>query len=468
MVVLGHLGEGVVEQDEPGDVVPAAVGRALLFGERVVGGGHGGEQRQVGDDLLLALRQWCPAVEPGLLAALPTQHHRHLVPLLVVERVGDELAVRDVGLQRPGFVEAIRQRPPQLALVLLEAQVGAGGEQIDHAGRRRVEFGGAAPAQSHTHLVCGRDGAETLVHEPHEIVRPVHLLGDLACDQALQQFAQRVVLLAVEEARELVVLPRNRPHRGRQRRPARRPGHVDDERERRIGLTFFGVPAGAEGVAALPQRLTDALGAGAVDRGGGTDRVAGAGRGGGVRSGVVRAVGQEAPDGIDHLAQTVGAGRPGDDGPGRRGRAVVFAGDGVEQARCRQHLGQCQPHRLARLDGLYAPGGGGTGRGLRLRPLFDGAVSLAAGGRQAGLHPVQFGPAMVTRGHDRGVLLADAVLDGDEAGAFVAVLRLDPRQGVSFGAEVAGGCPPAARGAAPVVDGSSQSVDTRAAAIQNR
>ena len=260
-------------------------------------------------------------------------------------------------------------------------------------------------------------------------------------------------------------------------------------------MACFGVPAGAEGVAALPQRLTDAVGAGDV----GADRVdqtagpsgvesggvamngaapCGGGRYGGGSRGVVRTGGQEMFDGIEHLAQTVGAGRPCDDRPGWRGRgavgeAIALGGgvlvfDGVEQPRRCQHVGQRQPHHLARLCGLAVPGGGGTGRGLRFRPLFDGAVPLAAGGRQAGLHPVQFGLAMVTRGHDRGVLLADAVLDGDEAGAFAAVLRLDPYQGVSFGAEVAGRRPPAAGGAAPVVDGSSQSVEAGAAAVQNR
>ena len=252
-----------------------------------------------------------------------------------------------------------------------------------------------------------------------------------------------------------VVLPRNRPHRGRQRRPARRPGHVDDERERRIGLTFFGVPAGAEGVAALPQRLTDALGAGAVDadRPDHTDRVAerrrvrwcrdersGSLQWRPIRPGLpwrrpgpagrrcsTASITSRRPSGPADLAMIAPAGAAGARSERPSPSSVAsWSSTASSRPRCRQHLAQCQPHRVARLERpLRAPAAAAAGRGLRLRPLFDGAVSLAAGGRQAGLHAVQFGPAMVTRGHDRGVLLADAVLDGDEAGAFVAVLRLD-------------------------------------------
>jgi len=69
-------GKGVVEEHEPGDAPPFMLGSGLLRGERVVGGGDRPEQRQVRDDLLLALRQRRAAAEAPIPAAACPPHPR--------------------------------------------------------------------------------------------------------------------------------------------------------------------------------------------------------------------------------------------------------------------------------------------------------------------------------------------------------------------------------------------------------
>ena len=86
-----------------------------------------------------------------------------------------------------------------------------------------------APAQAHPHVVCGRHAGEPLVHQSHEPARAVDLLGDLAGDEALQQLAQSIRLLAVQQTRELAVLLGDGTCRFGQGRPDRGTGDLDDK-----------------------------------------------------------------------------------------------------------------------------------------------------------------------------------------------------------------------------------------------
>ena len=98
-------------------------------------------------------------------------------------------------MQRTGFVEPVGQRAAQFLLVVIGSQVGEGRQQIDHAGGRLIEFGGAPPPQPNTYFVGGGHCAQPLVHEFYQPLCPVDLLRHLAGDQSLQQFAKRGVLL---------------------------------------------------------------------------------------------------------------------------------------------------------------------------------------------------------------------------------------------------------------------------------
>jgi hypothetical protein len=98
---LVHLGERIIEQDQPQRPVVVAQARQVAVG--------GGEQRHVGDEPGFALGQLGPPGQSALLTFLRAEDgHVHLVPLPVVQRGGQ---VGGVAAARVGGVELLDPVP---------------------------------------------------------------------------------------------------------------------------------------------------------------------------------------------------------------------------------------------------------------------------------------------------------------------------------------------------------------------
>ena len=116
--------------------------------------------------------------------------------------------------------------------------------------------------RSVTPMPCDvRDPVEAPVHPVDQLAGGVQLVGDLLGDEALQQVAQRLVLLGGEQAGQPAQLQLDLCRGVGQRHPPERAGDLDGHRQRLVGLVVLGVPPGAERVTPLAQRLADAVGA---------------------------------------------------------------------------------------------------------------------------------------------------------------------------------------------------------------